>query len=60
MHPVLSSCNFGNPNAQSDILKNLKKPAHQCKVLFSPNEKATPEIIHSEKYYTWMQQRGFS
>ena len=60
MHLILSSCDFGNTHSRECILSNLKKPIHQCRVLFFPNEKATPEMILSEKYYNWMTARGFS
>lgn len=59
MHLILTSSDFGNPKSKKCILENLKKPIEQCKVLFFPNEKATQEMIESEKYYNWMQERGF-
>lgn len=60
MHLILSSCDFGNPNSRNCILKNLKKPVEECKVLFFPNEKATPQMIKNQKYYDYMISRGFS
>ena len=42
------------------ILNNLSKPVDQCKLLFIPNEKATYETIHSEKYFLRMQEFGFA
>nr|WP_307993182.1 Type 1 glutamine amidotransferase-like domain-containing protein [uncultured Niameybacter sp.] len=59
MHLILTSCDFGNEKSKKCIIKNLKKPIEQCKVLFFPNEKATQEMIQSEKYYQWMQECGF-
>lgn len=59
MHLILSSCDFGNVKSRECILSNLKKHISQCKVLFFPNEKATRDMILSEKYYHWMTTRGF-
>lgn len=50
MKLILSSCDFRNDSAKKIIIDNLSKPIEQCKVLFFPNEKATYEAIHSEKY----------
>lgn len=41
-------------------MDNLCKPIDQCRLLFIPNEKATFETIHSEKYYLRMQEFGFT
>lgn len=60
MNLILSSCDFSNEESRKTILNNLPKPIHECRLLFVPNEKATYETIHSEKYYLWMQKRGFS
>lgn len=59
MKLILSSCDFRNDNAKKTIIDNLSKPIDQCKLLFIPNEKATYEAIHSEKYYLRMQEFGF-
>ena len=59
MKLILSSCDFRNEKARNTILKNLEKPIEYCKLLFMPNEKATIEAIHSEKYYFRMQEFGF-
>ena len=60
MKLILSSCDFRNDNAKKTIIDNLSKPIEQCKLLFIPNEKATYEAIHSEKYYLRMQKFGFA
>lgn len=59
MKLILSSCDFRNDKARNNIIKNLNKPIEQCKLLFIPNEKATFDAIHSEKYYSRMQEFGF-
>ena len=60
MKLILSSCDFRNDNAKKTIIDNLSKPIDQCKLLFIPNEKATYEAIHSEKYFLRMQEFGFT
>ena len=60
MKLILSSCDFRNDNAKKIIIDNLSKPIEQCKVLFFPNEKATYETIHSEKYFFRMRDIGFA
>ena len=60
MKLILSSCDFRNDNAKKTIIDNLNKPIDQCKLLFIPNEKATYEVIHSEKYFLRMQEFGFT
>lgn len=60
MKLILSSCDFRNDNAKKTIINNLSKPIDQCKLLFIPNEKATYEAIHSEKYFLRMQEFGFT
>ena len=60
MKLILSSSDFRNDNAKKTIIDNLSKSIEQCKVLFFPNEKATYETIHSEKYYLRMQGFGFA
>ena len=60
MKLILSSCDFRNEKSKKTILNNLSKPIDQCKLLFIPNEKATHEAIHSEKYFLRMQEFGFT
>ena len=60
MNLILSSCDFRNEKSKKTILDTLRKPIGQCKLLFIPNEKATRETIHSEKYYIRLQAFGFS
>lgn len=60
MKLILSSCDFRNTVSNKTIINNLNKPIEKCKVLFIPNEKASYEAIHSEKYYLRMQDFGFA
>lgn len=60
MKLILSSCDFRNEKSKKTIIDNLSKPIDQCKLLFIPNEKATHEAIHSEKYFLRMQELGFT
>lgn len=60
MKLILSSCDFRNEKSKTTIIDNLNKPIDKCKLLFVPNEKATYEVIHSEKYYLRMQKFGFT
>lgn len=60
MKLILSSCDFRNEKSKKTIIDNLSKPIDQCKLLFIPNEKATHEAIHSEKYFLRMQEFGFA
>lgn len=60
MKLILSSCDFRNEKSKKTIIDNLSKPIDQCKPLFIPNEKATHEAIHSEKYFLRMQEFGFT
>lgn len=60
MKLILSSCDFGNGKSAQVIISNLKKPIDQCNLLYFPNEKATYEKIHSDKYYDRMVEFGFS
>ena len=59
MKLILSSCDFRNAHSNQTIHEHLPKPIEQCRLLFIPNEKATPEAIHSEKYYSRMKEFGF-
>lgn len=56
---ILSSCDFRNENAKRTIMEHLNKPISQCRVLFVPNEKATPEAIQSGKYHARLPEFGF-
>ena len=60
MKLILSSCDFINDNSKKTILENIDKPLDKCKVLFIPNEKATLEKIHSDKYYNRLYDDGFT
>ena len=59
MKLILSSCDFRNESSRQAIIDNLDKPINECRLLFIPNEKATYEAIHSEKYYLRMQEFDF-
>jgi len=59
MKLILSSCDFSNPNSKQVILDSLDKELSECKVLFIPNQKATYERIHSDKYYNRLRENGF-
>ena len=60
MKLILSSCDFLNENSTKVILANLDKDIKDCKILFIPNEKATYEKIHSDKYYRRVEEYGFA
>ena len=59
MKLILSSCDFGNPTSARFIIDNLCKQISECKVLYFPNEKATPEKIKSGKYEARVATFGF-
>ncbi len=59
MKLILSSCDFINDNSKKVILDNIGKELVDCRVLFIPNEKATTEMIKSEKYYRRLKKDGF-
>jgi peptidase E len=59
VHLILSSCDFRNDTSRKCIIDNLNISIDECRLLFIPNEKATYEAIHSEKYYCRMQEFGF-
>ena len=59
MKLILSSCDFGNPTSARFIIDNLCKPISDCKVLYFPNEKVTPEKIKSRKYEARVAAFGF-
>ena len=60
MKLILSSRDFRNENSRQVILSNLPKPIGQCRVLFIPNEKWTPERLDTGFYVRRMQEFGFS
>ena len=60
MKIILSSTDFLNEKSKNKILKNLDISLEKCKVLFIPNEKATPEKIKSLKYHKRLEKIGFS
>ncbi|MGN1444990.1 MAG: Type 1 glutamine amidotransferase-like domain-containing protein [Eubacteriales bacterium] len=59
MKLILSSCDFGNPESAKFIYDHLYRPIADCKVLYFPNEKATPEKIESGKYESRLVAFGF-
>ena len=59
MKLILSSCDFGNSTSARFIIDNLCKPISDCKVLYFPNEKVTPEKIKSGKYAARVASFGF-
>ena len=59
MKLILSSCDFGDPTSAKFITDNLCKPISECKVLYFPNEKVTPEKIKNGKYETRVSAFGF-
>ena len=59
MRLILSSCDFGHAESAKSIKNHLCKPIADCKVLYFPNEKATPEMIKSGKYETRLAAFGF-
>ena len=60
MKMILSSCDFINEKSKKVILENIDKDLDKCKLLFIPNEKATSEKIHSDKYYRRLKDDGFT
>ena len=60
MKLILSSCDFRNENSKNVILNNLPKSIDKCRLLFIPNEKATFEEIHSDKFVLRMTEFGFA
>jgi len=59
MHLIFSSCDFKNENSKKVILENLGMPIEECRVLFVPNEKASPQAIRGEKFYLRLESYGF-
>lgn len=60
MKLILSSCDFLNDNSRKVIIENINKDLNECRVLFIPNQKATYEKIHSDKYYNRLIEKGFA
>ena len=58
MKLILSSCDFINDNSRKVINDNVD--VVNSKVLFIPNEKATKELINSDKYYKRLYKDGFT
>lgn len=59
MKLILSSCDFRNPTSARFITDHLCKPLSECKVLYFPNEKVTPEKIKSGMYEARVSSFGF-
>ncbi len=59
MKLILSSCDFGNPESAKFIHRHLCKPIENCKVLYFPNEKVTPDKIKSGMYENRLSAFGF-
>ena len=51
MKLILSSCDFINENSKKVIYDNIAKKIEDCRLLFIPNEKATTELLKTDKYY---------
>jgi len=60
MKLILSSRDFRSEKTRDVILSNLPKPLSQCRVLFIPNEKWTPERLDGGFYLRRIQEFGFS
>ena len=60
MKLILSSCDFRNQQSLQTILDNLPKPIAECRLLFVPNEKSSPEKVSSGKYHARMAEFGFT
>ena len=59
MKLILSSCDFRNPTSAKFIIDHLCKPLSDCKVLYFPNEKVTPEKVKSGMYEARVSSFGF-
>ncbi len=59
MKLILSSCDFGNFESAKFIHRHLNKPIENCRVLYFPNEKVTPEKIKSGMYESRLCDFGF-
>ena len=60
MKLIITTSDFINENSRRVILNNLPKNIVDCKVLFIPNEKATKELLNSDKYYKRLYIDGFT
>ena len=60
MKLILSSKDFHNENSAKAIYDGLGMPIEKCRVLYFPNEKATPEKIESTMYYDRLAAFGFA
>ena len=59
MKLILSSSDFGHTESAKFIRDNLCPPVEDCKVLYFPNEKATEDMIKSNKYVKRLCGFGF-
>ena len=60
MKLILSSCDFINENSKKVIYDNIAKKIEDCRLLFIPNEKATTELLKTDKYYKRLEKDGFT
>lgn len=60
MKLILTTSDFLNQYSKNIIINNLDKDLVDNKVLFIPNEKATKELINSDKYYKRLYNDGFT
>ena len=60
MKLILSSRDFHEDAPRAVIEAHLPKPAKDCRVLFIPNEHATPENLKNDMYNRRLRQKGFS
>ena len=60
MKLILSSCDFGHPESAKFIYRHLWKPIANCRVLYFPNEKVTPDKMKSGMYERRLASFGFS
>ena len=60
MKMFLTSTVFLNPLVTKKVFDKIDKDIKDCKVLFIPNEKATPEKLDSDKYINRVANWGFS
>ena len=60
MKLILSSCDFRNETSQRFILDHLPKPVSECRLLFIPNEKSTPDKVKCGKYHARLAELGFT
>ena len=60
MKLILSSRDFHEDAPRAVIEAHLPGPAERCKVLFIPNEHATPENLKNDMYNRRLRQKGFA